>query len=168
MKRCWKGMSASNGVDPYFRTRSRYSGVLQGWWSTPLAHGVGFPSTSSVWSSMWSTPASFPSAARRLAGGFAAKKYGFKPSYSIAMLFPSRGRPNSWITGRCADSGPAFGSRRYEAVTIRTSYVPMSHPRHDFHDVPVPQGVVRADDHLRASVNRADEVLGEVRVHPTG
>src|SRR6266571_5320032 len=84
------------------------------------------------------------------------------------MLFPSRVRPKIWMTGTCTSSGPSFGSRRYEAVTIRTSYVAISHLRHDLHDVAVPERVVRADDHLRPGVDRSDEVLTHVRVDAEG
>src|SRR3989442_240333 len=38
MNRCWKGMSASNGVDPYLRAFSRYSAVFQGCRRTTPAH----------------------------------------------------------------------------------------------------------------------------------
>src|SRR2546427_11730619 len=117
-------MSASNGVDPYLRAFSRYSGVFQGWRRTTRAHGVGRPSTCRVTSSSLTTCESLPNAPRRDCGGSTTKKYGWNPEYSIVMLCPSLVRPKIWMTGSCAGSGAFRGSRRYEGVGRGTSSVP--------------------------------------------
>jgi len=121
MNRCWNGISASRGVDPNLRAFSRYSGVFQGCRRVTRAQGVGRPSTSKVTSSNETTCLSRANAPRKACGGATTKKYGLKPEYSTAMLFPSRVRPNNWMTGTCGSSGPSTGSRRYDAVMIRTS-----------------------------------------------
>src|SRR6266566_9013216 len=157
-------MSASNGVDPYLRAFSRYSGVFQGWRRTTRAHGVGLPSNCSVTSSSLTTCESRPNAPRRDCGGSTTKKYGWNPEYSIVMLFPSRVRPNNWITGSCACSGPFRGSRRYEAVMMRTSKLTISHLRHDLDDVAILDRMVPAHDHFRPGVDGADEVVTQVGV----
>src|SRR2546427_10950469 len=157
-------MSASNGVDPYLRAFSRYSGVFQGWRRTTRAPGVGRPSTCRVTSSSLTTCESLPNAPRSDCGGSTTKKYGWNPEYSIVMLRPSRVRPKSWITGNCADSGPFRGSRRYEAVMMRTSKLAISHLRHDLEDVAILDRVVPADHHFRPGVDGADEVVTQVGV----
>src|SRR5439155_22976507 len=96
--------------------------------------------------------------------GSTTKKYGWNPEYSIVMLRPSRVRPKSWITGNCADSGPFRGSRRYEAVMMRTSKLAISHLRHDLEDVAILDRVVPADHHFRPGVDGADEVVTQVGV----
>src|SRR5439155_24598755 len=96
--------------------------------------------------------------------GSTTKKYGWNPEYSIVMLRPSRVRPKSWITGNCADSGPFRGSRRYEAVMMRTSKLAISHLRHDLEDVAILDRVVPADHHFRPGVDGADEVVPQVGV----
>src|SRR3989449_9123645 len=131
MNRCWKGMSASNGVDPYLRAFSRYSGVFQGSRRTTRAHGVGLPSTCRVTSSSLTTCESLPNAPRRDCGGSTTKKYGWNPEYSIVMLCPSLVRPKIWMTGSCAGSGAFRGSRRYEAGMMRTSMLAISQLCHE-------------------------------------
>src|SRR2546425_5500240 len=157
-------MSASSGVDPYLRAFSRYSGVFQGWRRTTRAHGVDLPSNCSVTSSSLTTCGSLPNAPRRDCGGSRTKKYGWNPEYSIVMLFPSRVRPKIWMTGSCACSGPVRGSRRYEAVMMRTSLLAISHLRHDLDDVAILDRVVPAHHHFRPGVDGADEVVTQVGV----
>src|SRR2546422_4680988 len=128
------------------------------------AQGVGRPSTCRVTSSSLTTCESLPNAPRRDCGGSTTKKYGWNPEYSIVMLRPSRVRPKSWITGNCADSGPFRGSRRYEAVMMRTSKLAISHLRHDLEDVAILDRVVPADHHFRPGVDGADEVVTQVGV----
>src|SRR3989449_3075456 len=128
------------------------------------AQGVGRPSTCRVTSSSLTTCESLPNAPRRDCGGSTTKKYGWNPEYSIVMLRPSRVRPKSWITGNCSDSGPFRGSRRYEAVMMRTSKLAISHLRHDLEDVAILDRVVPADHHFRPGVDGADEVVTQVGV----
>src|SRR5256712_2325664 len=115
-------------------------------------------------SSSLTTCESLPNAPRSDCGGSTTKKYGWNPEYSIVMLRPSRVRPKSWITGNCADSGPFRGSRRYEAVMMRTSKLAISHLRHDLEDVAILDRVVPADHHFRPGVDGADEVVTQVGV----
>src|SRR2546427_2157747 len=128
------------------------------------AQGVGRPSTCRVTSSSLTTCESLPNAPRRDCGGSTTKKYGWNPEYSIVMLRPSRVRPKSWITGNCADSGPFRGSRRYEAVMMRTSKLAISHLCHDLEDVAILDRVVPPDHHFRPGVDGADEVVTQVGV----
>src|SRR3989475_12120538 len=113
------------------------------------AQGVGLPSTWRVTSSSLTTCGSLPNAPRRDCGGSMTKKYGWNPEYSIVMLCPSLVRPNNWMTGSWACSGPFRGWRRYEVAMMRTSKIASLHLRHDLNDVAIIGWVVPSLEHVR-------------------
>src|SRR5438552_9827092 len=113
-------MSASRGVDPNLRAFSRYSGVFHGWRRVTRAQGVGRPSTSKVTSSNETTCLSRANAPRKACGGATTKKYGLKPEYSTAMLFPSRVPPNNWTPRTRAPPAPPTPPRPHPAAPTPT------------------------------------------------